>query len=55
MPASLDLERTGDGQFVLYSIGWNETDDGGEVVMQPDGKAQDDTQGDWAWPQIANH
>ncbi len=21
--------RTGDGQFVLYSVGWNETDDGG--------------------------
>ena len=25
----LHYRRTEDGQFVLYSVGWNETDDGG--------------------------
>jgi hypothetical protein len=37
--------RTDDGKFVLYSVGWNETDDGGvhgETLF-------DETQGDWVW------
>ena len=33
----LHYQRTTDGQFVLYSVGWNETDDGGVVV--PDKKS----------------
>ena len=36
--------RTADS-FVLYSVGWNETDDGGKVVTK--GQALD--QGDWVW------
>jgi hypothetical protein len=37
--------RTDDGQFVLYSVGWNEKDDGGVT-----GKTlYDDKQGDWVW------
>ena len=36
------------GQFVLYSIGWNETDDGGEVAFKKDGSV-DISQGDWVW------
>jgi hypothetical protein len=37
--------RTDDGQFVLYSLGWNEKDDGGVT-----GKTlYDDKQGDWVW------
>ena len=37
--------RTEDGQFVLYSIGWDEKDDGGTP-----GKALfDEKQGDWVW------
>ncbi len=37
--------RTDDGQFVLYSIGWNEKDDGGVP-----GKRQfDEETGDWVW------
>jgi hypothetical protein len=32
----LKYRRTDDGRFLLYSVGWNETDDGGE-------------QGDWVW------
>ncbi len=30
----LKYRRTSDGQFVLYSIGWDEKDDGGVVVNQ---------------------
>ncbi|MGA3179747.1 MAG: hypothetical protein ABSF38_05325 [Verrucomicrobiota bacterium] len=37
--------RTGDGQFVLYSVGWNEKDDGGV----PGTTLFDQTQGDWVW------
>jgi hypothetical protein len=40
--------RTSDGQFVLYSVGWNETDDGGEVGLHKSG-AVDIQKGDWVW------
>jgi len=37
------------GQFVLYSVGWNETDDGGVVVIdQKHGTVRRD-EGDWVW------
>jgi hypothetical protein len=39
----LKYHRTAGGQFVLYSIGWNEKDDGGVP-----GKAV--SEGDWVWP-----
>jgi hypothetical protein len=39
----LKYHRTADGQFVLYSVGWNEKDDGGVP-----GKTV--TEGDWVWP-----
>ena len=42
--------RTPDGKFLLYSIGWNETDDGGQP--SPHGKngyRTDYTSGDWVW------
>lgn len=49
----LHYRLTSDGQFVLYSVGWNETDDGGVVVSHPDqGRetgAIDESQGDWVW------
>jgi hypothetical protein len=38
----LIYRRTGDGKFLLYSIGWNETDDGGVASDKMD-------QGDWVW------
>jgi hypothetical protein len=44
----LHYRRTPDGQFVLYSVGWNETDDDGEVVLKKDG-AVDISNGDWVW------
>ena len=38
------------GQFILYSVGWNETDDGGTVPLAPSGKAVADlAKGDWIW------
>ena len=35
-------------RFVLYSIGWNEKDDDGEVGLNKDGGVDRDT-GDWVW------
>lgn len=44
----LHYRRTDDGQFVLYSIGWNEKDDGGEITLKQNG-APDWENGDWVW------
>ncbi len=43
--------RSDDGNYLLYSVGWNEKDDGGTVarVGKSAGKVQDVTQGDWVW------
>jgi hypothetical protein len=44
-----------DGSFELYSVGWNERDDGGAHAMQSDSKPPeiDWRTGDWPWPQPA--
>jgi hypothetical protein len=39
----LKYHRTTDGRFVLYSIAWNEKDDGGVP-------SQTAIEGDWVWP-----
>jgi hypothetical protein len=39
----LKYRRTGDGQFLLYSIGWNGKDDGGVTSTNR-------LEGDWVWP-----
>jgi RNA polymerase sigma factor (sigma-70 family) len=44
----LHYRRISDGQFVLYSVGWNETDDGGEVAFTKGGSLDVNT-GDWVW------
>jgi hypothetical protein len=46
----LKYRRADDGKFILYSVGWNEKDDGGKVVMYQGGKPQDFEKGDWVWP-----
>jgi len=44
----LKYRRVGD-RFLLYSVGWNETDDGGTISVSGKGALQLD-QGDWVWP-----
>jgi hypothetical protein len=43
---SLKYRRVEDGTFILYSIGWNETDDGGRAMAGAVEK------GDWTWPPV---
>ncbi len=45
----LKYRREPDGTFVLYSVGWNQIDDGGEVELTKSGAAVDPNQGDWVW------
>jgi hypothetical protein len=42
----LKYRRTASGKFVLYSVGWNEKDDGGVTATDKDGH-QDRLHGDW--------
>jgi hypothetical protein len=44
MGESFIYRRTDDGQFVLYSVGWDKKDDNGVPA-----KERDDTHGDWVW------
>lgn len=46
--APLKYRRTEDGLFILYSIGWDETDNGGQVVRKKNGML-DLEKGDWVW------
>jgi len=40
-----------DGTFLLYSVGWNQTDEDGQIVYKKDAPTQIDyAQGDWPWP-----
>jgi hypothetical protein len=46
----LKYRRTGGGQFALYSVGWNGTDDGGVPVISKGADAGLDlSAGDWVW------
>ena len=45
----LKYRRTSDGQFVLYSVGWNEKDDGGITGHRNGSTAPDFESGDWVW------
>lgn len=44
----LHYRRSDDGKFVLYSVGWNEQDDGGMIAFTKDGRL-DPEKGDWVW------
>lgn len=44
----LHYRRVADGRFVLYSVGLNEKDDGGNIVLTKRGNV-DREQGDWVW------
>ena len=45
----LKYRRTDNGRFILYSVGWNEKDDGGVVATKGNPPRQDNDQGDWVW------
>ena len=46
----LHYQRTANGQFILYSVGWNEKDDGGTVVLKKGSTpGVDREKGDWVW------
>lgn len=45
----LKYRREANDQFVLYSVGWNETDDGGVVGFSSKGQSLDNSKGDWVW------
>jgi len=46
----LHYQRTDDGQFVLYSVGWNEADDGGVVAKAKSPlPGIESSEGDWVW------
>ena len=46
----LHYRRTDDGKFILYSVGWNEKDDGGMVVFKKGSTSSTDSEkGDWVW------
>ncbi len=50
----LNYHRTQDG-FALYSVGWNETDDGGKAVSRSGRNPRPDPdQGDWVWGNSVN-
>jgi hypothetical protein len=44
----LPYRRTDNGQYLLYSVGWNVKDDGGQVGLGKSGQ-WDIQQGDWVW------
>lgn len=44
----LRYSRTANGRFLLYSIGWNEKDDGGKLWREENG-AINYSKGDWVW------
>lgn len=47
---ALLYRRTNDGKFLLYSVGWNEKDDGGQLPRSLDEPNKFDwKRGDWVW------
>jgi hypothetical protein len=46
----LRYRKTGDDSYIIYSVGWNQTDDGGEVGWTSDRETSVDiSKGDWVW------
>jgi hypothetical protein len=39
-----------DREFLLYSVGWNQKDDGGTRLLASDGSDMVPKEGDWVWP-----
>jgi hypothetical protein len=48
---AMRYESTQAGDFLLYSIGWNEKDDGGKPAFSKEGlPSWSFSEGDWVWP-----
>jgi ABC-type Na+ efflux pump permease subunit len=48
--ANYQYKPATNGQFILYSPGWNQIDDGGQVAVKPKpDQDQDLRKGDWVW------
>jgi hypothetical protein len=46
----LNYQRQSEGRFILYSIGWNEKDDGGTTMLGTGANANFELEkGDWVW------
>jgi hypothetical protein len=45
----LRYQLTDDGDFLLYSVGWNETDDQGTPAFLASGRSTEIKDGDWIW------
>ncbi len=47
----LRYRKEADGGYLLYSVGWNQTDDNGQIVLTGNGKTAsvDIMKGDWVW------
>ncbi len=45
------------GTYLLYSVGWNQADDGGHLGYNADSTGLDPRSGDWVWscPDTAAH
>jgi hypothetical protein len=48
--APLRYRRSGDGTYLLYSVGWNQKDDGGQMVKKGQPPITQPHEGDWVWP-----
>lgn len=47
---ALRYRRNSDGGYIVYSVGWNQTDDGGELAWTNDKERRVDVaRGDWVW------
>jgi hypothetical protein len=44
----LVYRKKADGTFLLYSVGWNDKDDGGLLLVRESGNVNQD-EGDWVW------
>lgn len=45
----LRYQRTDDGGFLLYSVGWNEIDEHGTPAFLASGRSTEIKEGDWVW------
>ncbi len=45
----LQYRPSPDGNYRIYSIGWNQLDDAGTIALKSNSTRRDDEKGDWVW------